>query len=48
MEQRVLWKYINKRDRDIHFSWNRWSERDADEFWEFRIPPIPPPPPPTN
>jgi len=33
---RVLWKYINKKTRTIHFSWERWDYRDG--YWEFRIP----------
>ena len=36
---RILWKYINKRTRDIHFSWERWDKGDAYGFWEFRLPP---------
>lgn len=34
---RVLWKYINMKTRDVHFSWDRWRKKDG--FWEFRIPP---------
>jgi hypothetical protein len=34
---RVLWKYINRHTRDVHFSWERWSRRE--DFWEFRLPP---------
>jgi len=36
---RILWKYINKKTRDVHFSWERWSKGDAYGFWEFRLPP---------
>ena len=36
---RILWKYINKKTRDVHFSWERWSRGDAYGFWEFRLPP---------
>jgi hypothetical protein len=35
---RVVWKYVNKKTRDIHFSWERWAKGDAYGFWEFRIP----------
>ena len=26
---RILWKYVNKRTRDIHFSWERWERGEA-------------------
>ena len=38
-EMRILWKYINKRTRDVYFSWVRWDRGDAYGFWEFRLPP---------
>jgi hypothetical protein len=36
---RILWKYIDKHSRDIHFSWERWDKRTSYGFWEFRLPP---------
>jgi len=36
---RILWKYINKHKKEIHYSWERWSRGDAVGFWEIRIPP---------
>jgi hypothetical protein len=36
---RTLWKYINIKTREIHFSWERWRDREG--FWEFRLPPEP-------
>jgi hypothetical protein len=34
---RVLWKYIDKKSRDVYFSWERWVNRKM--YWEFRLPP---------
>jgi hypothetical protein len=43
---RILWKYVHKQRREIHFTWDRWSRGDAYGFWEIRIPPEEPPPKP--
>lgn len=34
----ILWKYINKRTKEVHFSWKRWRPRDP-EFIEILLAP---------
>ena len=34
---RYVWKYVDKKTKAVHLSWERWDSHKG--FWENRIPP---------